>query len=544
VNTPNELYTLLLTLTALISLWRAVAVWRRDQPITWPVSIFLLGMAWWGFTYALHWSRVARPYPAFWLELTYVGAVTVPSAFFAFTLRYTGRNHWLVPRVLLLSPIEPLLTLFFLWTDSYHGLFYGKNPLAGATLFNGGLWFWVNIVYSYGLVLVSVYFLVEAYRQSPHIYKGQARVILAGALLPWAVNTLSLAGIEFLPGLDTTPLAFTLTGFAFAYGTRHYRLLDILPVARNTLIESMADGVLVLDSQNRLVDINPAGLRMLQFSGVPPIGRSAVHLFSPWPALTEHFREVKEGHFQVEIDGNPPRFIDLLIAPLHHHKQQSTERLLVLRDITRLKRTEIALREANGKLQEQVIRIETLQAKLQEQATRDPLTVLFNRRYLGERLEEEVSLAEERGQTLCLLILDIDNFKQFNDTHGHGAGDVLLQSLAEILQSGIRADDIACRYGGEEFVVVLPGAEIPEATRRGEDLRLALEQMTVVYQGALLRTTLSVGLAAYPLHAGNVADLLRKADEALYRAKGGGRNRVVVYQGNESGTYPRSQSPG
>ena len=529
MNIPQDFYSTALLLAAAISLWHAVTVWRHPTTITRPITAFLLGMVWWCVTYALHWSPMPRPYASFWLEATYVGVVTVPTAFFAFTLRYTGRDYWFKRRWLILFPIEPTLTLLLLWTDSYHGLFFGGLPRDGNPLFNGGPWFWVNVIYSYGLMLVSVILLAQAYRRAIHIYKGQARVILAGALLPWAVNALMLAGFDPLPGLDLTPIAFTLTGLAFAIGARNYRLLDIIPVARDTLIEKMTDGVIVLDAQNRLVDINPTGQWMLRAGGPPPIGQPIEPLLVHWQNLVERFREIREGQFEVQIAENPALFVDLLIAPLHDGAGFYTGRLLVLRDISRLKHTEQKMRQANAELLDRIDQIEQLRTQLQEQALRDGLTGLYNRRCLEETLARELSHAESQGVHLPLLMLDIDHFKDFNDTHGHSAGDLVLQHLAGLLEETTQAGEIACRYGGEEFVLVMPGAGIEQAAQRGEELRRSLEKRPVVHRDTHLRVTISAGVAAYPIHASTGNELLHCADQALYAAKHRGRNQVVIH---------------
>ncbi len=529
MSTPNNFYSLLLLTSGVIAIWHAIAAWRRPVPITRAIPILLLGMAWWSLTYALHWSTAPRPTPYFWLDATYLGVVILPTAFFIFTLRYTRRDLWLTPHWLFLLSIEPVLTLILLWTDGNHGLFFGGHRSPASTMLDGGPWFWVNTIYTYGLILASVLLLAHAYGRASHLYKRQARIILIGALLPWAVNALMLVNIEPLPDLDVTPIAFTLTGVVFAYGVRQYRMLDILPVAQDTLIEQMVDGVVVLDALDRLVEINPAGQKILGVTGEVPVGKYAQPLFAPWPSLATHFQGIQEGEFQVEFTGDSPRFIDLRVVPLRDRRNQHTGRLLVLRDITLLKETEIELRRANSELHGRIGQIESLQAQLEEQAIHDGLTGLYTRRYLEGVLEQELSRSVQTERAVSLLMLDIDHFKHFNDFHGHLAGDAFLQALGDLLKRSTRAGDTACRYGGEEFVVVMPGATLKEATAAGERLRLALEHTTITYRGTILQTTLSVGVATFPIHATDGYDLLHCADQAMYAAKRGGRNRVAVY---------------
>jgi diguanylate cyclase (GGDEF)-like protein len=170
-----------------------------------------------------------------------------------------------------------------------------------------------------------------------------------------------------------------------------------------------------------------------------------------------------------------------------------------------------------------------LREALRNQSIRDPLTGLFNRRYLDDSLQRELRRATRKGRPLAILMLDLDHFKRFNDTFGHEAGDTLLRHLGSFLQSYIRADDLAFRYGGEEFVVILPEATLDSARQRAEQLVRDFRRLDVQYHGTTLGPlTVSVGLAAFPDHGNTAEAVLRAADQALYRAKAEGRDRVVV----------------
>jgi two-component system, cell cycle response regulator len=167
---------------------------------------------------------------------------------------------------------------------------------------------------------------------------------------------------------------------------------------------------------------------------------------------------------------------------------------------------------------------------LREQAIRDSLTGLFNRRYLEEALARELRRAERGNLPLSLLMMDLDHFKDFNDLHGHAAGDAVLKELGMLLQQHTRREDVACRFGGEEFVLILPGASSEVAARRSEQIRQAVRLATVASEGKRLESlTVSVGIACFPEHGTGAETLLAAADQALYRAKREGRDRVIVY---------------
>ncbi len=179
---------------------------------------------------------------------------------------------------------------------------------------------------------------------------------------------------------------------------------------------------------------------------------------------------------------------------------------------------QVALSVANLRLREALL----------EQSIRDPLTKLFNRRYLEETLEREVGKAARSREPLGVLMVDLDRFKRFNDTYGHEAGDTILRATASFLVKSVRAEDVVCRFGGEEFVIILPTADGKVAHARAEKIRLELRELAVLHQGTLLGTiTASVGVAAFPLNGTSPQLLLDAADSALYRAKTEGRDRVI-----------------
>lgn len=171
-----------------------------------------------------------------------------------------------------------------------------------------------------------------------------------------------------------------------------------------------------------------------------------------------------------------------------------------------------------------------LRERLRTQSTRDPLTGLFNRRYLNEVLEREFRRAARYHRPVGMMMLDIDHFKELNDSYGHDAGDVLLHMIGTFLETSTRGEDIACRYGGEEFVIVLPEAALLDTHKRAEELRVGIKKLRAQHQGQWLRTvTVSVGVASFPEHGTSAAEVIKAADDMLYRAKAQGRDRVVVH---------------
>lgn len=190
--------------------------------------------------------------------------------------------------------------------------------------------------------------------------------------------------------------------------------------------------------------------------------------------------------------------------------------------------------QANGRLRTQNDEIRALQALLLEQAVRDPLTGLYNRRHLSAVADELLARCRSTGAPVSVVLIDIDHFKDINDTHGHAAGDATLQVLARLMLGHVRPQDIACRYGGEEFLLLMAEAPLAIAAERAEQLRRTFASTPIRHQDAALSATLSCGVATFPDHARGAGpaapatDLIGLADKALYRAKREGRNRVAT----------------
>ncbi|MEL0167398.1 MAG: diguanylate cyclase [Pseudomonadaceae bacterium] len=198
-----------------------------------------------------------------------------------------------------------------------------------------------------------------------------------------------------------------------------------------------------------------------------------------------------------------------------------------------LHQSQDALQQANLALQQQLEENKLLQQKLRDLADRDPLTDTYNRRYFDVTIARELGFCQRHGQPLALILIDIDHFKSVNDDYGHQAGDQLLIALATLLGKHSRASDIVCRFGGEEFLVALPNTDCATAQARAEEYRNAFAATSIQWQEQTVGTTISLGVACYPVHAGDAEGLLQCADIALYRAKKSGRNRVVTYQNEQ-----------
>jgi diguanylate cyclase (GGDEF)-like protein/PAS domain S-box-containing protein len=521
LETVSDSLTFLLILATAATVAAGVMAARRWEAAAAPAVVVCMAAAtWWTMNYALL-LKGTPPSTRFWMTFTFVGVVLTPPAFLVFALLFTERRAWLTRKTLALLAIQPLVVLPILFTDSYHGLFFGDFGFQADEPFHGGPVFWLNVLYSYLIEILAFVLLLGAYIRSSSIQRRQTGLLLAGALAPTALNILSLALLTPQTNVDATPIGFAFTGLAMVYHLRTHGLFDLVPVARHEVVNRMSDGVLVLDAEGRLVDVNPAAIRLLAFRDMTLVGRHLDETLAD-PALAARLLALApESPRELDQAGTAGHILDVRVAEMRTEKTRRPARLVVLRDITDLKRTEQALKR-------QLAENETLQQRLRQEAIRDALTGLYNRRFLEETLALEVARAERSGHGLTVAMLDIDHFKQFNDRYGHAHGDQVLRALGYVLQDHARAGDAACRYGGEEFVMVLPEASPDGAVQRLDELRREFAALDLQCGADTVHATFSAGIAGYPHHGMDADALIQAADRALYTAKRSGRNRVCI----------------
>ena len=203
--------------------------------------------------------------------------------------------------------------------------------------------------------------------------------------------------------------------------------------------------------------------------------------------------------------------------------------IAVTRDITNRKQASEQLARANGQLQKQIQEIEMLQESLREQAIRDPLTDLFNRRYMKEATVQEHARAIREEYPYSLIMIDMDKLKDINDTYGHAAGDLAIRTLAKQIKKNTRIEDTACRYGGDEFLILLHDTPTEVANDRVESWRINLLENPILVKGQPVTVTFTAGIATFPMHGQTLDEILHQADRALYEAKATGGNCVLMF---------------
>jgi diguanylate cyclase (GGDEF)-like protein/PAS domain S-box-containing protein len=511
------------------------------------MAFMLIGLFIWSFAYAMITLSPALDGKIFWLKIENIGILSVPVHWFFFSLKYARLDAWLTRKPSqLLFWIIPSVSFGLLvsgeWFDLYYSSVKFASGISGPLIISRGPMYWIAFTQAYLLTLGGMSVLLWRFIRARHTYRRQMPYLIGAVLIPFIINLI----YQFNPGIlsifsapvDMTPLSFNITAILLAASIFGLHLFDLIPIARDTVLEYIPELVFVVDSHDRVIDANAIAQKWLGKTLKEIEGQDPIEVFNKWPQLLNRFFFTERSREEVEIPGIPPHTLEIVVTPIYNRLKKLEGRVIVARDITDRKLLENKLRAVNQSLQEQLDENERLRLQLQEQAIRDPLTGVFNRRFFSEALDKETAQAERENAPYSILILDVDHFKKFNDAYGHKCGDFVLQSLAGMLVENTRRGDLVCRYGGEEFVILMTDLSSDLAYVRAEALRKEFEEMKIEFDGKLLTCSFSAGIASYPKHSTSGEQLLALADNAMYQSKARGRNCTSIYSSENKFPIP------
>lgn len=294
----------------------------------------------------------------FWAKLSYLFVVSTPLIWARFALRYTNQYKWLTASRFAWFCIIPLITLILVFTNEWHHLmwraytFFPVKRLLAIQILRYGAWFWVNIFQDYLLVFLGTGLIIRQSFKSYSLYRQQSIWLVIGSLIPLVGNVMYI--FRLIPGLvqDYTSVTFALAGVSFYIGMTRHQLFDIQPIARDAVIDSMSDAMFTLDIENRIIDVNPAALAIMEMEANAILGQRAAQVFSPWNGMVEQFKDTLEVQTDIAAEYQlQEHHYDLRILPLYDRRNTVTGRLIVVRDITDRKATEVALRERTTELE-------------------------------------------------------------------------------------------------------------------------------------------------------------------------------------------------
>ncbi|MBB2923951.1 diguanylate cyclase [Cellulomonas cellasea] len=510
----------------------AVGAFRRRGPRTataTSLGVLAVAGAWWSLADAVSVGPFDARVQSVAALASFPGVAVAVGAFACLGRSATGTG-WIPSRAVLAGlSVEPILVTVTAATNPWHQLFYSGT--AAATLGDPVLWeraplFWLHALYSYVLIATGLVLVARGWWTAPPAFRRQRWHLLLASVVPVLVNVVNLTGAFGDLG-DPTPLGFAVTAGVIGNAMFRQDFIAFAPVARDVLIERISDPVLALSPDGRLIDANPAALKLLLATAGPRLGPQLIGMpaslvMSCWGLFDGDGRlvaaEDEPAHLTLVVAGTAMD-LEVRASPLVDGRGREIGTVLVARDVTEVN-------AQRARLVEQLATIERLRSDLAEQAVRDPLTDLHNRRHLMERFGPMLGEAAGAGEPLAVVVLDLDRFKRVNDEHGHLTGDAVLIAMAQRLRECVPTGALAARWGGEEFVVVVPGADLTEGAVLAETLRRRCEAEPLGSGERVVRCTLSAGVAAYPVSGETVTDLLLAADRALYEAKDHGRNLV------------------
>jgi PAS domain S-box-containing protein len=342
-------YLLILIIGAILALVVAAVAWRRrETPGALPLALMMLAAAWWAGLDVCEYAVVGADYKLTFAKLQYLGIASLPVLWLIFALAYCGYQRVLTRRNVILLWIIPVATMLVALSNDLHSWLWNISLNANGTLNYSaqGWWWWVAFAYNYAALIAGTIILVRTALLSRRDLRRQAALLLVVVAIPWLANIAHVTGHD-PSGIELTSFAFAVSGAILAFGLFRFQLFDLSPVARDLLVESMDDGVIVLDRDNRIIDINPAAQR---FIGVAqsPIGQSADTVFAAWPDLVARYRSAEQAPTEIRLGSSlssEPIYVELTSAPLRNRRARLIGRLVTLHDVTRRRQTELRLRQ-------------------------------------------------------------------------------------------------------------------------------------------------------------------------------------------------------
>lgn len=519
-----QIFNFILLAGAVTALFVAAVAWqRRSAPGAPALLCMQLSAAWWLTCYAL-------PFTQFWPEdglflrtrVIFPSVVSIAPIAMVFVLSYVrGTNTWRAARLLALAVI-PAVVLGVALSPLYELCFGSWRGLATDRIFQMGPLFWVHSLYSYVLIAKAVLALLDMYEHGTTHVRQQVRVLLAALMIPLACNTSFIAGVS-PTHIDPTPLGLVVSGVLVSLAMFRRGLFDLVTVAYEQIGLAITDGFVVVDARRRIVESNAAIWKIFEIGRPVKAGRALGDLL---PELDARVVCAGTTPTTTEFVHGDTQHLELRTFAIRDRGGEVCGYVLLVRDVTDARKTALALEGANEQLRTQLDTIQSMQAQLQEQVIRDPLTGLYNRLYLADALARELTCSARTKASFAVVMIDVDHFKSVNDVHGHALGDTMLRALGGLLRQQVRPTDSPCRYGGEEFVIIMRDVTLDAAVERIDELRIAFSALRFPCNGVDVSRTFSAGVALFPADGGDEAALLAAADAALYAAKGSGRNRV------------------
>jgi len=334
-------YTLPLVFSTFVSFVLAVYAWINRETIgAKAFSLLMLGIAIWAGGEILVVSSVELASKVFWVKFQYIGIVIVPVSWLLFALQYAQKDRWLTRWKVIALFVIPIINLLLVWTMEYQSFYYREFGLDTSTSYvmfvqNPGIGYWACILFYNLVYALGIFVMFGLMLDSPRNQRAQTGVIIVGALIPWVADIVFQMGVDPIPGLDLAPFVFWITGLLTAWSLFHFHFLEITPIARELIIENLRDGMMVINSDNRIVDLNPAMEIFINRPADEVLGKTIEQAFVDRSDLAQHFGDIYDQVTEFTVEQNGKRFsYELHMSQIKKSQGQSIGHLVVLRNIT------------------------------------------------------------------------------------------------------------------------------------------------------------------------------------------------------------------
>lgn len=498
----------------ILVLW-VFTIQYRDEPFTRAFWGLLLAIFIWSASFVFEILGTELHTKIFFANIKFMGINAIPIAFLTLTIQNTDNKQKLGNWNYVFGAFY-LITTTVIWTDSLHH-WYRRAPHLETV--NGslqilvndyGFWYYnVQIPIHYLILIVPLIIIIQANFFSSRSYRSQSGVLLLSFMIPFVVDILYNLGFTPIPNFNFTSAIFSVSGILIVYALYHHRLFDIVPIANDLIVNNFSEGVIVLDTRKRVIGINPSACQIIRTNSRDLIGKpvESILWFASDPSLNLNVEQKGLTFQHNELDGIK-HYYDVATLSIKNHRNNTIGTLITIRDVTERHRSFMEARVL---------------------ATTDSLTSAYNRRHFIELLEAELERAARLSLPLAVIMFDIDNFKHFNDKYGHAVGDEILVLTTQTCQAHLRKFDLLGRYGGDEFVILLPQANVTLAVAIAERLCELISQTHITINDDFVSVTISMGITGYQGQGVTTTDrLLQTADTALYQAKNNGKKQFFV----------------
>ncbi|HKL33398.1 MAG TPA: histidine kinase N-terminal 7TM domain-containing protein [Tangfeifania sp.] len=344
-----EFMAALIALSTILVLWR----YRKADEVRFLIFVQLFA-AIWALTYALEFSTQNFEMKILWSQASYFGIAFLPLSYFLFTTAFSQKTDLINPRNIALLSVIPFITVLLVFTNESHHLVWKTIVLSeekNMLLYQHGIWFWIFWTFSIILILAGLYNLYQSIYKFPAFYKSQVNTLLIATIIPLIGNLMYVTGLNPFPGVDWTPLLFVFTGLVITFGVIKYRMFDLVPFARNKLVDTMKDGVLVVNAEGFIEDCNDAALQIFNLQPHLVIRKSFKSSFSNHKKFITGINNEKQQSIEIEMQKpEGVTYYQTLFSPVFNKKNEFSGHFILIHDITTMKKTEVKLKNVNQQL--------------------------------------------------------------------------------------------------------------------------------------------------------------------------------------------------